>query len=112
MPVMVFYKDKSITAEAAQEVMQALADTTSSVLQAKIEVRVVEPVQSFNANDIHIEVRFRDFGEYKDDDLQRYHDEIMAAIGQALKKHGVKSQYSFYIVPSLPPRSIWAQGHS
>jgi hypothetical protein len=109
---MVFYKDKSIPGEVAADVTQALADVTSAVLDAKMEVRVVEPVQSFNANEIHIEMRFRDFMEWDDDALQQYHDKIMAAIGDVLKSHGVSCRYSFYIVPSLPPRSIWAQSKS
>lgn len=110
MPVMVFYKDKSIEPEAAQEVMEALANVTSAELDAKIEVRVVEPVLSFNANKVHVEMRFRDFGEYTDKMLEEYHTKAMAAIGAALKKHNVACQYSFYIVPSMPPRSLWAQG--
>lgn len=113
MPVMVFYKDKSVKAEAAEEIMQVLADVTDEILKAKIEVRVVEPVlQSPNANAVHIEVRFRDFGEYGDQQLEQYHDKVMAAIGEALKKHQVDCHYSFYIVPSMPPRSIWAQGRT
>lgn len=112
MPVTVFYKDKSVPHGAAEEVMRELADATSSMLDAKIEVRVIEPVQSLNANAVHIEMRFRDFGEYSDKQLQQYHQKAMAAIGEALKKHDVKCQYSFYIIPSMPPRSIWAQERS
>ncbi len=112
MPVMVFYKDKTIPTTAANDVIQELADITEAELQAKIEVRVVEPIQTYNANEVHIEVRFRDFGEYTDQVLQNYHDRIMAGIGKALKKHKLTCQYSFYIVPTMPPRSIWAQNKS
>ena len=109
MPVMVFYKDKSISDKVAADVTQAVADVTDVVLDAKIEIRVIEPTQSFNANEVHIEMRFRDFKEWDDEALQQYHDRIMTAIGDVLKSHAVSCQYSFYIVPSLPPRSIWAQ---
>jgi hypothetical protein len=110
MPVMIFYKDKKVTAAAAQDVMQVLADVTARELQAKMEVRVVEPVMSLNANAVHIEMRFRDFNEWTDETLQSYHEKMMAKIGEALSSHDFHGQYSFYIVPSMPPRSIWSQG--
>lgn len=111
MPVMVFYKDKNVPLEAAKDVMKALSEVTDEVLAAKIEVRVVEPVLlSANANPVHIEVRFRDFGEYTDEQLQLYHDKAMTAIGDGLRDYKLRGKYSFYIVPSMPPRSIWAQG--
>jgi hypothetical protein len=110
MPVMVLYKDKSISNEVVAEMANALAAATQKRLKAKIEVRALEPVYRFNANEVHIEMRFRDFGDYTDEQLEHYHSEVMTKLGDILKKHKVICSYSFYILPSLPPRSLWAQG--
>lgn len=110
MPVMVFYKDKGIPDAAAEAVIQEIADLTRTDLDAKIEVRVLEPKFSFNANEVHIEMRFRDFDEWTDEQVTQYHQKVMAGIGRVLKKHKASCQYSFYIIPTMPPRSLWAQG--
>lgn len=109
MPVMVLYKEKSIAATVAADICQKLAAITKALLQAKIEVRVLEPVSAYNANEIHVEMRFRDVNDWTEDDLQHYHSEVMDGIKYVLKEHGTKCSYSFYIIPSLPPRSIWSQ---
>ena len=109
MPVMMLYKDKKIPVDVAIKVADLLATMTSEKLNAKVEVRVVEPIYSHNANELHIEMRFRDFGEWSDKQIADYHDAVMQAIGNTLKEQGVKCAYSFYIVPSKPPRSMWAQ---
>jgi hypothetical protein len=112
MPVMVFYKDPSISLEAAQHITQALAKITKEILDAAIEVRVIEPEYTFNSNEVHIEVKFRDFGEYSDEKLATYHQSAMDKIGDSLKKHSIKCSYSFYIIPTPTPRSMWAQAKS
>ncbi|MEK7571605.1 MAG: hypothetical protein AAB553_05005 [Patescibacteria group bacterium] len=109
---MVFYKDRDIKASIAEDVTKEVAETTQKLLAAKIEMRIIEPVATFNANPIHIEMQFRDFGDWSEKQLEDYHAEIMKSIGKVLKKNKITTQYSFYILPSLPPRSIWAQEKS
>jgi hypothetical protein len=69
MPVMVLYKEKSIDLVVTEELMQAVAGVTDKELSAKIEVRVIEPVQTFNANGLHLEMRFRELNEWTDSEL-------------------------------------------
>ena len=109
---MVFYKDKIIPLLVASEISEELAVVTDAVLKAKIEVRILEPIYMFNANEIHIEVRFRDFNEWSNKQLEDYHGKTMKMIKKILQKHKIKCQYSFYILPSMPPRSIWTQEKS
>lgn len=109
MPVMVLYKEKSISLDVTEAISKELADLTKADLDAAIEVRVVDVVQSHNANDIHIEMQFRDFKQWSDKRLEEYHAKVMSKIGDVLSAHDVKCAYSFYIIPSNPPRSIWAQ---
>lgn len=110
MPVMVLYKEKSIPNAVAADISTTTAAITHDLLDAKIEVRVIEPVYAYNANEIHLEMRFRDFGEWTDEKLADYHEEIMSNLGEVLRSHHIKCTYSFYIIPSTPPRSMWAQG--
>ena len=112
MPVMVFYKDRVISTAVAAEIAEEIAKETKTLLNAAIEVRVVEPVYSFNANEIHIEMQFRDLNDWDEKQLASYHKAIMASIENVLKANNIHCQYSFYIVPSQPPKSIWAQGKS
>jgi hypothetical protein len=109
MPVMVLYKDKDIPAAVAESLAEEMAAVTQDLLDAKIEVRAVEPVYRFNANEIHVEMRFRDFGDWSDEQLKTYHEAIIKCMGEVLDRQGVGCTYSFYIIPSVPPRSIWAQ---
>jgi hypothetical protein len=109
MPVMVLYKDKSVPLVAAHDMSDALGRITREKLGESYEVRVIEPVASYNANPVHIEIRFRDFGTWSDQLLADYHKEALAAVGQVFKSHGLHGQFSVYILPSLPPRSLWAQ---
>jgi hypothetical protein len=112
MPVMVLYKDKSISVRTAEAISQAVADVTNEKLKAKIEVRVIEPVASFHPNEIHLEMRYREFNEWSDEQIEDYHQSVMVVIGKVLADNDVDCAYSFYILPSAPPRSIWAQGKS
>jgi hypothetical protein len=112
MPVMILYKNKSVSVKITDAMSLAIAKVTDELLKAKIEVRVLEPVSAYNANEIHLEMRFRDFGEWDDKQLENYHRSVMQVIGAVLKKHEIKCSYSFYILPSTPPRSIWAQAKS
>lgn len=109
MPVMIFYKDKNIDISVAKAIAESLAKVTKQTLDASIEVRVVEPQYTYNSNEIHVEMRFRDFDEYSDKRLEEYHSIAMETVGQVLKKKGIKCQYSFYIIPTQPPRSMWSQ---
>lgn len=109
MPVMVLYKDKSIATAVSEGIAEAVAAVTDKELKAKVEVRVIEPVTSFNSNEIHLEMRYREFMEWSEQQLASYHKAVMAAIGEVLKSENIKCAYSFYILPSTPPRSIWAQ---
>lgn len=109
MPVMVFYKEKQIPTEIATKISEEIAQATKSLLNAAIEVRIIEPLATFNANEIHIEMQFRDFNEWDARQLEKYHNEIMELIGKILKNNTLHCSYSFYIVPSNPPKSIWAQ---
>ena len=112
MPVMVLYKDKSVPTSVAHDVSDALGRITREKLGESYEVRVIEPVAAYNANPVHIEIRFRDFGAWSDQFLSDYHKELLDAIGQVYKAHGLHEQYSVYILPSLPPRSLWSQGQA
>lgn len=112
MPVMVLYKDKKIPAEIADDISSELARITDEMLKGKIEVRTIEPVGSYNANPIHLEMRFRDFAEWPDSELEKYHKSVMELIGRILEKKEIACAYSFYIIPSMPPRSKWAQAES
>ena len=107
---MVLYRDKKITQSAIQEIMEELGRTTDALLKAKIEVRVFDVMQSYNANELHIEMRFRDFKEWSDSDLENYHKQVMSMLDGVLNKHNLAIAYSFYIVPTTPPRSMWDQG--
>ncbi|HUD11718.1 MAG TPA: hypothetical protein VMS08_04875 [Candidatus Saccharimonadia bacterium] len=109
MPVMVLYKDKRISLSVAAQVTKTLADVTKAELGAPIEVRIVEPVDTYNANELHIEMGFRDFGEWTDKQLENYHASVMKQIEVTLRAEHVACAFSFYIVPSMPPRSLWAQ---
>jgi hypothetical protein len=109
MPVMVLYKDKDIPLAVVKVVIKEIALVTHELLDAKIEVRVVEPVYRFNANEIHIEMRFRDFGEWSNAKLEAYHSAVMEQGVKVLREHKVLCAYSFYIIPTTPPRSLWAQ---
>lgn len=112
MPVMVLYKGQKINVSVTESIARALADVTKQQLDAAIEVRVVETVYAYNANEIHIEMQFRDFGEWTNEQIATYHEAVMGVIGKELKQAGVVCAYSFYIIPSTPPRSIWAQDKS
>lgn len=109
---MVFYKDKSVSLDVAEQVSKGLAKVSKEILDAAIEVRVVTTEYAYNANEVHIEVRFRDFAEYSDDKISTYHDAVMKEIGLILKANKVACRYSFYIIPTMPPRSMWAQAKS
>jgi hypothetical protein len=106
---MIMYKDKSVSDNVCEPIAHAIAQITDSLLDAKIELRIVETIFAFNANEVHIEMRFRDFGEWSDRQLEDYHKKIMASLGDILKEHHISCSYSFYIIPSVPPRSIWSQ---
>ena len=109
MPVIVLYKEKEIPTKVTTEIATSLAALTNEMLKAKIEVRVLEPVDSYNANEVHLEMRFRDFGEWSDDQLSTYHKAAMDLIGRVLASAGIRCSYSLYILPSDPKRSIWDQ---
>jgi len=109
MPVMVMYKDKSVTDAASTDIMQALSAATRELLDSASEIRVIEPLTARNANIVHIEIRFRDFGDWPDKLLADYHESLMARIKQVFETHHMRGQFSVYILPSLPPRSIWSQ---
>ena len=109
MPVVVFYKDKKISDDVARRIINVLAEVSKDSLKAAIEVRVVEPVISYNANEIHLEMSFRDLGEWSVDQLKAYHHEVMADIKQLLLAAGVKCAFSFYITPQPSPPAIWEQ---
>jgi hypothetical protein len=109
MPVMVMYKDKSIPGDVSAAISEELARITQNLLKAASEIRVVEPVQAFNANEVHIEVRFRHTNEYPNELLKKYHEAVMFGIDAVLTQHDVKCAYSFYIIPTLAPPAIWGQ---
>lgn len=112
MPVMVLYKEKNIPVKICASIANELARVTDNLLGAKIEMRVIETVYTYNSNEIHVEMRFRDFNEWSDQKLNNYHNEVMKCIGKVLKTNKIKCSYSFYIIPSTPPRSIWEQNKS
>ena len=110
MPVMVLYKDKKIPLTIADDIATKTAKITHELaVDSAIEVRTLEPASTFNANEIHLEMAFRDFGDWSDEQLADYHEKVMSIIGAILKRHKLEAAFSFYILPTQPPRSIWAQ---
>jgi methionine synthase II (cobalamin-independent) len=112
MPVMVMYRDKIIDDKVCADVAEAIAQLSDKLLNAKIELRVLDTTYAYNSNKLHLEMRFRDFNEWSDSQLEDYHQQVMDILGDTLKAHSVKCGYSFYIIPSIPPRSIWSQDES
>lgn len=109
MPVMVLYSAKDIPVAVIADISKGVATLSTELLDASIEVRALQPVYAYNANEIHLEMGFRDFGEWSDERLADYHMQVMAKLGEVLSAHKLHCSYSFYIVPSAPPRAIWAQ---
>ncbi len=112
MPVMVLYQTRPFPEEVLEDIAHSLASLTNKQLSSKIELRAVQTTYSFNANEIHIEMRFRDFGEWSDKLMADYHAAVMKELGNIFNKHAIECAYSFYIVPSAPPRSIWGQANT
>ena len=110
MPVMILYETKPFPSAMLNEIAQSIASLTKEQLDAKIELRVVQTVFAYNANEIHLEMRFRDFGDWTNEQLTDYHVAVMSKLGNILSRHKITGSYSFYIIPSTPPRSIWDQG--
>jgi hypothetical protein len=110
MPVTVLYETREFSRNFLDDLTQSIAEFTAGQLAAKIEVRVVQTVYAYNANELHLEMRFRDFGDWTDEQLAKYHAAVMTKIGDTLGKHGESAAYSFYVLPSVPPRSLWDQG--
>ncbi|HUD11854.1 MAG TPA: hypothetical protein VMS08_05565 [Candidatus Saccharimonadia bacterium] len=106
---MVLYKDKSVPLAAAKDMSDALGAITREMLGESYEVRVIEPLAAYNANEVHIEIRFRDFGTWTDELLADYHARVMKQIKAVFTRHQLKGQFSVYLLPSQPPRSIWSQ---
>jgi hypothetical protein len=109
MPVMVLYQTREFPKEVLEGIANLLASVTHDQLDAKIELRALRTEYSFNANEIHIEMRFRDFGEWSSDQLTQYHETVMTQLSDVLRQHDFEGAFSFYILPSNPPRSLWAQ---
>jgi hypothetical protein len=109
MAVMVLYKDPRISLNIARAVMKMLAQTSREMLDTAIEVRVVEPLASHNANELHVDMHFRDFGDWSDELLADYHAAVMRQFYALLVERNIKCAYSFFIFPSDLPRSIWGQ---
>jgi hypothetical protein len=109
MPVMIMYKAKSIPNDVSAAISEELSKVTRNLLKEAIEVRVIEHVQVYNANELHVEVRFRNTSQYSDELLQKYHEAVMFGIDAVLTQQDIKCAYSFYIIPSLAPPAIWGQ---